>query len=234
MISIFTMLLSLLAALSDIIGGALFLHPRFNSLSPRYGIGFASGILVSAAFLELIPSSDIASNSIYVLLGFLVFYVVEKVIMLHSCGEKECESHSVGWISVVGMASDNIFDGIGIAVGFITNPTLGLIITLGVVAHELPQGFTTAQLVRMSGLSLSRTVAILVLAGVMYPIGTLLSTVLPSWAYPIAIAFVAGDFIYIGAGDLLMEAHKKFNIKVVASVISGALIVLLLEAMLGS
>lgn len=232
MIPIFAILLSLLAALSDILGGVLFLHSRFSKLSPRYGIGFASGILVSAAFLELIPSSDIASNSIFVLLGFLVFYVVEKVIMLHSCGEEECDSHSLGWISVVGMASDNIVDGIGIAVGFMTDPALGLVITLGVVAHELPQGFTTAHLVRRAGLSLRRTLAVLVLAGVMYPIGTLLSTVLPGWAYPIAIAFVAGDFIYIGAGDLLMEAHKRFNIKVVASVISGAFIVLLLEAML--
>jgi zinc and cadmium transporter len=195
----------------------------------RYAVGFASGILVSAAFMELIPEADVAKNAMVVLLGFFSFYLVEKVIMLHSCGEEECEAHTVDWIAVAGMASDNVVDGIGIAIGYLTNPSLGFLITLAVVAHEIPQGFTTAALATRGGFRPRRIIGFLLAAGAMYPIGAALSAFIPPSLYAIAIAFVAGDFIYIGAGDLLGEAHKKFNAKVVASVILGGLVAVALN-----
>jgi len=223
---------SLLAASSDILGGLLFLRSRFRLLQTRYAVGFASGILVSAAFMELIPAADVSQNAVVVLLGFFTFYLVEKAIMLHSCGEEECEAHSVDWIAVAGMASDNIVDGIGIAIGYMTSPSLGFLITLAVVAHEIPQGFTTAALATRGGFRFWRIIFFLVVAGAIYPVGAALSTFIPSTLYTIAIAFVAGDFIYIGAGDLLAEAHKKFNARVVTSVILGGLIAVVLN-MLG-
>ncbi len=184
---------------------------------------------MAAAFMELIPAADVSQNAVVVLLGFFSFYLVEKAIMLHSCGEEECEAHTVDSIAVVGMASDNIVDGIGIAIGYMTSPSLGLLITLAVVAHEIPQGFTTAALATRGGFRFWRIILFLVIAGAMYPIGSVLSMFIPSTFYTIAIAFVAGDFIYIGAGDLLGEAHKKFNAKVVASVVLGGLIAVALN-----
>ena len=223
---------SLLAAASDVAGGLVYLRSRFRLIQTRYAVGFASGILVSAAFVELIPAADISQNAAVVLLGFFSFYLIEKAIMLHSCGEEECEAHTVDWIAVVGMASDNIVDGVGIAIGYMTNPSIGLLITLAVVAHEIPQGFTTAALATRSGFRFWRIVLFLVIAGAMYPVGAVLATFIPTNLYTIAIAFVAGDFIYIGAGDLLAEAHKKFNAIVVGSVVLGGLIAVALE-MLG-
>jgi len=207
----------------------LFLSSRFRSIETRYAVGFASGILVSAAFMELIPEADVSSNAIIVLLGFIVFYLVEKTIMLHSCGEAECEAHSVDWIAIVGMASDNVVDGIGIAIGYATNPSLGLLITLAVIAHEIPQGFTTAALATRAGFRFWRIILFLLIAGAMYPIGSALASFIPVNLYTMAIAFVAGDFIYIGAGDLLGEAHKKFNARVVISVVLGALVAVALN-----
>jgi len=207
----------------------LFLSSRFRSIETRYAVGFASGILVSAAFMELIPEADVSSNAIFVLLGFIVFYLVEKTIMLHSCGEAECEAHSVDWIAIVGMASDNVVDGIGIAIGYATNPSLGLLITLAVIAHEIPQGFTTAALATRAGFRFWRIILFLLIAGAMYPIGSALASFIPVNLYTMAIAFVAGDFIYIGAGDLLGEAHKKFNARVVISVVLGALVAVALN-----
>ncbi len=63
----------------------------------------------------------------------------------------------------------------------------------------------------------------------MYPIGCALAAFIPANLYTMAIAFVAGDFVYIGAGDLLGEAHKKFNVKVVISVVLGGLIAVALN-----
>ena len=95
-------------------------------------------ILVSAAFLELIAEAEVSTNALVIVPGFFAFYLVEKVIVLHSCGEAECEAHIVDWIAIVGMTSENIADGIGIAVGYATNPSLGLVITPAVIAHEIP------------------------------------------------------------------------------------------------
>jgi len=220
---------SLFAAISDFGGAMLFLKSRFRSIETRYPVGFASGILVSAAFMELIPAADVSTNALVVLLGFFVFYLVEKTIMLHSCGEAECEAHTIDWIAIVGMASDNIVDGIGIAIGYATNPSLGVLITLAVVAHEIPQGFTTAALATRGGFRFWRIIFFLLIAGAMYPIGCALASFIPASFYTIAIAFVAGDFIYIGAGDLLGEAHKKFNMKVVLSVVLGGVIAVALN-----
>lgn len=221
--------LTILAALSDILGGLLLRYSMVNKVPTRYIVGFASGIVISTAFFELIPKSNVEKNYIYLGLGFFTFYLLEKIVMLHSCGEKECEAHSVGWIAAVGMSADNVIDGIGIAVGYLTQPALGVLITVAVIAHEIPQGITTAVLMRDAGFKFPHVMATLVLAGLMYPLGALASGMVPESLYASIIAFVAGSFIYIGVGDLLLEAHKRFNIKVIMSVILGAAVLLVLE-----
>lgn len=225
------LLLAMAAALSDILSGFLILHPRINAIGTRYIIGFASGIVIATAFFELLPESDVANNYLYVGLGFFSFYLLEKAVMLHSCGEHECETHNLGWVSAVGMSADNVVDGIGIAIGYLTDPVLGILITIAVIAHEIPQGITTAVLMRDAGFRFPYIMATLVFAGAMYPLGALLSGMVPVHLYEAIIAFVAGSFIYIGVGDLLLEAHRSFNVKVVFSVLLGASVLLLLEAL---
>ena len=222
--------LAILAALSEILSGLL-LYSRFAKVSTRYIVGFASGIVIATAFFELIPESNIAENSLYLGLGFFIFYLIEKMVMLHSCGEKECEAHNVSWVAALGMSSDNIVDGVGIAVGYLTNPSLGILITIAVIAHEIPQGATTVVLMRDSGFKPHEIFLTLSIAGAMYPIGAFFSQFIPETYNQKIIAFVAGSFIYIGAGDLLSEAHRKFNIKVIFLVIFGALTLLILDSL---
>ena len=223
------LLYAALAALSDILGGLLILNPRVRNLQTRYVIGFAAGAVVSAAFLELIPQSNIEKNSLFVGLGFFTFYLIEKTIMLHSCGERECEIHSIGWLAVSGMAADNIVDGVGIAVAYLTDPAIGLLVAIAVIVHEIPQGMTSATLMKEAGFRWVRIIIVLVIAGLMYPLGAGLSSFIPASLYSVIIAFVAGVFVYIGASDLLVEAHKRFNAKVIISVMAGAALFLILE-----
>ncbi len=222
-------ILALIATIVDILSGFLILNSRVSKIDIRYIVGFASGVVISASFFELIPESNITENAHYLALGFFIFYLIEKIVMLHSCGEGECESHNMGWIASIGMASDNIVDGVGIAVGYMTDPALGVMIAIAVIAHEIPQGITTAMLMRNSGFNMPEVFGVLTFAGAMYPAGVLLSNSIPQALYEGIIAFVAGSFLYIGAGDLLSEAHKRFNIKVVFSVILGALLPLVFE-----
>ncbi len=222
-------LFAVLAGLSDLIGGLLSFHPKARQIESRYILGFASGIVVAAALFELIPESDSSQNYLFIGLGFFTFYLIEKGVMLHSCGERECEVHTMSWVSVIGMGADNVIDGVAIGVGFLASPALGLLIALAVIVHEIPQGFATAVIMRNSGFRLSSIMLVLIAESLMYPVGAALSNFIPANLYSIVIAFVAGDFIYIGASDLLTEAHKKFNIKVMAAVLMGAVIFLALE-----
>ena len=63
--------------------------------------------------------------------------------------------------------------------------------------------------------------ATLGLAGLLYPLGALLAGLIPAEFQQKTLAFIAGDFIYIGAGDLLPEAHRKFNWQVIVLVLLG-------------
>ncbi|MBI3190537.1 ZIP family metal transporter [archaeon] len=226
-------LFAIIAGLSDIFGGWLGLKTKIGKIMPRYIIGFAAGILISLTFLEVLPAVDMQSHAWLIAVGFFTFYIIEKLTMLHACGEGGCKIHKIGGVTVFGMALDNIVDGIGIAVGYATNPGLGLVITIGVVIHEIPQGIASAVIMKNARYSAKKTYIILAVAGVLYPVGAFLSSYIPSQFNVFILAFIAGDFLYIGASDLLPEAHKKFNTRVVVSVLLGLAFVIAMMQVFG-
>jgi len=226
------LLYAFLATAAVVVSGVVALHPRLAALNHRYVIAVASGIVISAAFLELLPESNIESNAIYVALGFFTFYVIEKAMMLHACDEEECESHTMSLAAVVGMASDNIVDGVGIAIAYLTNPALGLAVTIAVVVHEVPQGMASTSLMRHAGYSVMKTFTVIAIAGLTYPVGAYISQFIPQNIYIAIIAFIAGDFIYIGAGDLLHEAHRRLSYKVVIATLLGAAFFIVVESLI--
>jgi zinc and cadmium transporter len=91
---------------------------------------------------------------------------------------------------------------------------------------------TSAYIMRQAGWSQRRIFLTLALAGVLYPIGAALAGMIPMDFQQKLLAFIAGDFIYIGAGDLLPEAHRRFNWKVILSVIGGMAFMLALHTIL--
>jgi len=215
----------------DTFFGLLFMGRDLKTSSSRYVIALSSGLVVGAAFFELMPEANMELNAPLIGLGFFAFYLIEKATMLHACGEEECEVHTLGRLTAFGMAADNLIDGIGIAVGYLINPFLGLVLTAAVVTHEVPQAVSSATILRKANRSRREVLAILGLAGVMYPVGALLSLVIPKSLYTAIIAIVAGVFMYVGAGDLLMEAHRRFNWKVIAMVLLGGLIMFMLSTL---
>jgi len=208
------------------------LHPKASAVSARYVVAFASGVVVAAALFEMIPEADVASNWPFLGVGFFAFYLLERVVMVHTCGENECEIKSVSWVTFAGMSADNFTDGVAIAVGYFTDPVLGLFITIAVIVHEIPQSLTTTLVMKGGGYSVKQILATLFFGAVLYPAGAVLAGWFPSGVYLQMVALVAGEFIFIGAGELLPEAHKKFNIRVIVSVILGALFVSALEVIL--
>jgi len=223
---------------AGVVGLVLFLsglppfHPKASAMSARYVVAFASGVVIATAMFEMIPEADVANNWPFLGLGFFVFYLLERVVMVHTCGEDECEIKSVGWVTFAGMSADNFTDGIAIAIGYFANPLLGLFITIAVIVHEIPQSLTTTLVMKTRGYSKNEILATLLVGAVAYPVGAVLGGLFLSGVYLQMVALVAGEFIFIGAGELLPEAHKKFNLKVIALVVLGAIFVSALELFL--
>ncbi|HEX9709089.1 MAG TPA: ZIP family metal transporter [Candidatus Thermoplasmatota archaeon] len=231
--------LAAVAGASDVLGGWLALR-REHFDDPRYIIAFSSGIVVAAVFFELLPEAvagvaeeSLQGQMLLVAAGFFSFYVVEKGLMLHACGEPECTTHAYSPTMVAGMAADNVVDGVGIAAGYLLDPAVGIIVTLVVVAHEIPQGITSAELLKHASWKRRNILIVLFIAGSAYVVGASLASVISPEFYQGALAFVTGTFIYIGAADLMGEAHRRFNALVMVSVMAGAALMLALTSVEG-
>ena len=225
-------LYAFIAGLSDLLAGLLVLQGPGNRLQPRYIIAFASGSLLGAAFFHILPELDLHRNGLFLALGFVVFYVLEKLMMIHACGEEECDTHRIGPIAVLGMALDNVVDGAGIMAGARIQLLLGLSIAIAVVLHEIPQGIASAFIMREARWKPRSILLILLLSGLLYPLGVLAAHGMSLRVEQALLAFVAGDFIYLGAGDLLPEAHRKFNWRVILFVVLGVTFMFALKVLL--
>ncbi|MFQ6135843.1 MAG: ZIP family metal transporter [Candidatus Hydrothermarchaeales archaeon] len=226
------LLYAIIACLATIFGGLLPLYTKIGDIEVRYLLGFASGVMIATAFFEMIPEVKIHQNSLMLGIGFFSLYLIEKSVMIHSCPEPECDIHTVGWVAVLGIGIESLIDGIAIVAGYGIAPALGLVIAVAVVIHEIPRGFSTTVIMKNANYDQTRTLAALGIDSFLTPVGAILARFFPLQFFEAMIAFAAGTFIYIGASDLLPEAHVKFNIKVLLSVISGAILIPLLETLI--
>jgi len=176
-------------------------------------VSFASGTMLGAAFLHLIPESLSAQSEtafVAILVGILAFFLLEKFLWRH-CHERECPIHTFAYLNLLGDAVHNFIDGVVIAASFIASVPLGTATTLAVIAHEIPQEIGDFGIIVYGGFSkakalfynfLTATIAIFA-ATLMY----FFAPFLPSLEY--LLAFAAGGFIYIATTDLIPELHKE-------------------------
>lgn len=221
------LIIALITSLATFIGGLLPFIKTFSKIDIRYLIGFSAGALISIAFFDILPEAGI-QYPLAIAAGFFLVYLIEKIVLIHACGEKECEIHPTGWPALIGIATESLADGIAIAVGYIVNPVLGVTIAIVVLVHEIPRGFSTVIIMKSAKKTNKETLAALAIDGLFTPVGVLIAPIFPQSLFPIILAFIVGTFLYVGASDLLPEAHKRFNIYVVMSVILGALVIALI------
>ncbi len=221
------LIVSLVTSIATLLGGLLPFTKTFSRIDIRYLIGFASGAMISIALFDMLPEAGVM-YPLAIAVGFFGVYLIEKLVLIHACGEHECEIHPTGWPAMIGIATESLADGLAIAAGYMVNPILGIAIAFAVLVHEIPRGFSTVIIMQSANKSKKETLSALAIDAFFTPIGVLLAPLFPSSALPIILAFTAGTFLYVGASDLLPEAHKKFNIYVILSVILGALIIALI------
>ena len=185
-------------------------------------IGFATGGLLGGAFFHLLPEAlEKSSNStltfLYVILGFIIFFILERYIHWRHCHkEGKCDVHVVSYLSLIGDSVHNLIDGMIIATSFQVNINFGLITTLAIILHEIPQEIGDFGVLVYGGFSKLKALfynflsALTAIIGVF--IGYFLTTSIHNFS-SVLLPIAAGGFIYIAASDLVPELHKEPNLK---------------------
>ena len=235
---------SSIAGLATIIGIIMVMLKEEWVLShSRHVNSFAAGLILGIAFFHLFPESmELSENALlFIFIGFLVFYLLENVMVLHSGSEihfKEMHNpqHSKGIVMFTGLFFHSFLDGIVIGVGFEIDTAIGLLTSLGVILHELPEGVTTFSLLvstikKKTALKLSIAVALAT------PIGALISLTfmgsLAETTIGMLLAMAGGSFLYIGAADLIPETHEEKGILTAGSLFLGVLVLYSISHFMG-
>ena len=236
MVAMTAALVSLSAFASALFGGLLALRAvRHVGLV----IAFGAGIRIGAAYFDLIPESvehlggslDLAM--IFTALGFLAFYAIEKLTALHVGHETateldhgDAQHHHIGLIGAIGMSLHSFLDGVALAAGLALGGGLGLVIAVVVVIHRFSDGIGIVSLLLASRTprdEIYRWVGLVSLAPVLGVVVGLLLPV-PDRVLGGMLAVFAGFFLYIGAAELLPEAHRSDRSRwVVASTLAGVI-----------
>ena len=180
-------------------------------------VSYATGTLLGAAFLGMIPAglkqAPAPALMATVLMGMVLFFVLEKFVLWRHCHENQCEVHSrAGPLILIGDAFHNFVDGVVIAAAFLASIPLGIAASFAVIAHEVPQevgdfailldsGYGRARALLLNGLSSATT-----LPGAVVTYFWLGET---RAAVPYILALSAASVIYIAAADLIPGLHRQ-------------------------
>ncbi len=181
-------------------------------------VSFSAGALMGGAFLHLIPEAveNFQGSNIYsyILIGFISFFLVEKILHWRHCHDGDCKVHSFAYMNLFGDSVHNFLDGLAIAASFVTSIPLGVTTTIAVALHEIPQEIGDFGVLvyggfkKLTALSLNFITAMTSIAGGV--VGFLLAGY-PEFA-SLLIPFTAGGFIYIAASDLIPEIRKETSL----------------------
>jgi zinc and cadmium transporter len=228
--------LSVLAA-----GTFLALPARSREAALPHLVSFATGALLGAALLGLIPHSVIGAGSarvhevgIALIAGIALFFVLEKFLLWRHCHDVHCDEHTVdhdhvhdhnhnhdqarrkasGSLVLIGDALHNVLDGVLIAAAFLTDIHLGIVTALAIMAHEIPQEVGNFAVLLHSGVSRGRALALNLLTSLTAVIGGVIGFFALGTALsvlPFALAVAAASLLYVAVADLIPGLHRRVD-----------------------
>ncbi len=201
------------------IGGLLLTKASLRKKLLIYAVPFGAGALLATAFTNTLPEaleSGLDPHEIlrYALVGFLTFFILERLAgWLHGHHDHEHgRKQAQGAMVVVGDTLHNAIDGVAIGVAFLVDVPTGIVTSLAVAAHELPQEIGDFGILLSRGISAGRVLLINALSGLATVVAALLTFTLgqsQGWDLGYALALAAGFFIYIAASDIIPEIHES-------------------------
>ncbi len=204
-------------------------------------LGFSSGAVLAVALFDILPEVFALGGPSYMpiaAIGFLAFFGLERYTALHRAREHlhadRAHEPELGTLSAAGLVLHSFLDGVAIGVGFQTSTQVGLLIALGIIAHDLSDGLNTVTVVLAHGNPLKHAVGWLLMDMIAPVLGASLTVVfhLNIAVLPWVLAFFVGSFLYIGASDLLPEAREHDSPLVMVATILGMLAIYLSTLML--
>ncbi|MGD8484356.1 MAG: ZIP family metal transporter [Thioalkalispiraceae bacterium] len=207
-------------------------------------VAFAAGSLIGGAFFHMIPAGiDAYGNNIWffawILLGFCVFFALEQFLHWHHChrAQTSCKQ-PLTYLILLGDGLHNFIGGLAIAGTFLVDIQLGIMAWLAAAAHEIPQELGDFGVLIHGGWEKGKALLFNVLSALTFLVGGLVTYAM-SFNFDISflIPFAAGNFIYIGATDLVPEVNKhediKVNISNYTAFIIGVLLMLIIKLVPG-
>jgi zinc and cadmium transporter len=212
---------SILGSAGALAAAALFLFfpERVRKLLVPLLISYATGTLLGAAFLGMIPAglkhAPAITVTATVLAGMVLFFVLEKLVLWRHCHDSKCEVHGrAGPLILIGDAFHNFVDGVVIAAAFLSSVPLGIAAAFAVIAHEIPQEVGDFAILLDSGYGRTKALVLNSLSAATTLPGAVMAYL---WlgetraAVPYILALSAASFIYIAAADLIPGLHKQVS-----------------------
>lgn len=182
-------------------------------------LSFGAGVLLSAAFLHMIPAAIPALGpvtGVWLFAGYFLMILIERFTMAHPCGEEACPSHRIGITALFGLSVHSIIAGMALGVG-LSGPVdmhTSLALLAAILVHKVPETLALMSLLAVSGWTGTRGLAMLLVFASMGPTGIVVGSLMKGKGdsfLSAALAVSAGTFLYIASSDLLPHLHKKMK-----------------------
>ena len=210
--------LSLVGGLGGLLvaSGILLVKDSARSKLIPWLVSYAVGALLGVSMLALLPASleELPPPRVFttLLLGILLFFVLEKLVLWRHCHTHDCEVHeSTVFPVLIGDAFHNFVDGAVIAAAVLTSIPLGVTTAVAVAAHEIPQEVGDFAILLHAGYSRSRALLLNVLSAASSAVGA----VAAFFAFdsvprllPYFLALAAASFLYVAMADLIPGLHR--------------------------
>lgn len=216
------LLYTFIGSIGGLAGGLILLtKERFALKVSHFLAAFAAGTLLGTTFFDLLPEAQEQAGEdinifLWTLVGILIFFFIERFIHWFHHHDHEHEgdviSKSTNPLIIIGDTVHNFIDGMVIGATFLVSAPLGIITTLAIFAHEIPQEIGDFGVLLHKGMSKKKIILINLVSALASFVGALLSYVIGDSlqsSLKLFLSVTAGFFIYIAASDLIPEIHYE-------------------------
>jgi zinc and cadmium transporter len=208
-------------------------------------VSYAVGALLGVALLALLPEAleTMTPTAAFttLLTGILMFFVLEKLVLLRHCHTDQCHVHgAAATLVLVGDAFHNFIDGMTVCTAVLTSVPLGINTAIAVAAHEIPQEVGDVAILLAAGYSRSRALLLNVLSGASGIAGALVAYAAVGFApdaRPIILALSSASLLYIAMSDLIPDLHRgqvdRSSVRQVVLIVAGVLTVAAFGRLIG-
>ena len=227
---IYIVLATLLGGVASVVLAAALSAPLL-SLIVRHLVSLSTGVLLGTALLHVLPEafeSTAPPHALFMtlLVGLMFFFLLEKAELYRHGHHHEHDDHHHhhgfdadqagrgGWSVLVGDSIHNFCDGVIIAASFLADPQVGLVTSLAIIAHEIPQEVGDYIVLLNAGFSRTRALVYNAISGLAAVVGGVLGYVLiDSWQHylPYMMVVASSSFIYVAVADLIPQLQKRLS-----------------------